>query len=171
MDVSYLEEVRNDFIILMVRDGYNLSDISFVFNLKVSSLRKIIKETPLSYKTKWIRRPLLIVKNRKAKNGVVYFIQQDNNEGHIKIGFTQQDVNKRRLSLQSNCQSKLNVLCAIKGTDKLEKRLHKKFQKDRLYSEWFSPSKDILDFIKDKKTWPLYRSTRLYLSSVTTSPR
>lgn len=78
----------------------------------------------------------------------VYFIQ-NGDDGAIKIGMTRK-LHKRLAHLQVNNPIELCVLGAI-PTNKprdLERDLHRKFSESRVSGEWFSPSEELLDFIK-----------------------
>ena len=77
---------------------------------------------------------------------MVYFIQSTT--GPIKIGSTNQ-IHKRLNSIQTSCPDKLNIICTMPGSKKLEKSLHKEFAVYRLRDEWFDCNKFILMFIEN----------------------
>lgn len=76
--------------------------------------------------------------SRKNEIGYVYFIQDEDEIGLIKIGKAD-NVEHRLKSLQVGCPMKLKVLAAVSGGAKLEAKLHQKFQHCRERGEWFNP--------------------------------
>lgn len=90
-------------------------------------------------------------KNRYAKKykGYVYFIQGENG-GAIKIGYSK-DPESRLKSLQTSYPDILKVLCLIPGTEKIEKKYHKKFENIRLNGEWFKPDETVFQEIETLK--------------------
>lgn len=88
--------------------------------------------------------------NRDARGrrraGIAYFVQNGNRA--IKIGSTI-DLKTRLSTLQNACSEKLVVLGVIDGGEETERRLHKKFAHLRLIGEWFTPSPELTDFIKE----------------------
>jgi hypothetical protein len=78
---------------------------------------------------------------------LVYFAQSVNG-GPIKIGISV-DPLKRVRSIPYH--DELILLATLPGGRKLEKKLHNRFSACRLQGEWFEPSHDILDFIKDNQ--------------------
>ena len=80
-------------------------------------------------------------------NNSVYFIQADIG-GPIKIGHAA-CISARMDTFQAGCPFKLVLLGHIpSGGQKLELRLHDKFDHFRLHGEWFEPDQDLLDFIR-----------------------
>lgn len=77
----------------------------------------------------------------------VYFIQQGA-DGPIKIGVTV-DVEKRRRVLQTGSAQTLVLLSTIKGTEKQEAELHRRFKHLRLRGEWFRPEPELLAYIAE----------------------
>jgi hypothetical protein len=78
----------------------------------------------------------------------VYFIEATNTN-LVKIG---RGCGSERLkSLQTGCPYELKLLCEIKTLDdiKLEKELHRKFNKYHYRGEWFCMSDKIQDYIKE----------------------
>ena len=80
-----------------------------------------------------------------GKNGFIYYIESY--DGPIKIGFS---VNPQfRLStLQCASAYPLRVIYAQPGTLSDEKRLHRRFDDERLEGEWFNPTKRLLAHIE-----------------------
>lgn len=90
------------------------------------------------------------VKRIKSKP-CVYFIQ-DGDDGLIKIGMTKTTVHERHMNLQMAHASPLYIRGIIRDESPrdLESTIHALFQSHRRHGEWFAPSKEILDFIKDR---------------------
>lgn len=78
--------------------------------------------------------------------GCVYFVQARQMK-LIKIGYSS-NVQKRLKALSTGCPDGLDLLCVIKGDQKLEGKIHQRFAADRVKGEWFKPSPSILSFIK-----------------------
>jgi hypothetical protein len=78
----------------------------------------------------------------------IYFLHAGN---YIKIGYSQ-DIHKRIKQLQTGSPFKLRLVLAIEGGVKLEKQLHKKFNKYRHQNEWFYYNLDIANFIESMKS-------------------
>lgn len=77
----------------------------------------------------------------------IYFIRQGHN-GPIKIGFTKADIYGRIKRLQTGNHLPLKVLAIIDGASKKQEvSLHSKFSAFKVYGEWFTPSKELLDHI------------------------
>jgi hypothetical protein len=75
-----------------------------------------------------------------------YFIQSEDG-GNIKIG-SSRNPSARLSSLQTGSPVKLRLVGVIEKP--IERELHSKFSEHRTHGEWFSPVKEILDFIKDE---------------------
>jgi predicted amidophosphoribosyltransferase len=90
---------------------------------------------------------------------VVYFIQASN--GPIKIGYTRQLYLVRRVAdLQVGNPFLLRLIAVIDGatlTD--ETTIHNQFRKDRLCGEWFSPSTELLEYIRKQSTRRFHTSS------------
>jgi DNA-binding XRE family transcriptional regulator len=77
---------------------------------------------------------------------MVYFIENIETK-HIKIGFTT-DIKTRFSDLQISSPHELKILTMCEGDDKHEKELHKRFNESHYRGEWFTPDKELLDYIK-----------------------
>lgn len=80
----------------------------------------------------------------------VYFIQQGN-DGPIKIGIAL-DIQKRLYGLRQDrhCRDDLKLLGVIQDADySQERQLHRRFKNIRLEGEWFSPTPELIEFIKN----------------------
>jgi len=135
----YIKEIRQHFIVSAHSQGYDVLDISLLFNIEESEVEQTIKNRNLSQCTQ----------DAMNENQVVYFIQQENTEGLIKIGFTSKSVEKRLKSLKTATPYNLKVLKTIDGGEDKEKQMHERFKKHRVNpkSEWFYPSRELLTFI------------------------
>lgn len=76
----------------------------------------------------------------------VYFLQDP--QGSIKIGISH-NVGKRISQLEQSLPYDLKLIGIMEGNLSLESTLHTKFESHRIKGEWFKPSDDILQFIKD----------------------
>ena len=79
---------------------------------------------------------------------MIYFIAQSN-KAFVKIGYTSKPIKKRLGALQTGNPFRLVVLDIITGNKRVEKAIHKKFDKYRFNGEWFRYSREIRDFIRD----------------------
>ncbi len=83
----------------------------------------------------------------ESRRSRVYFIQSGDS-GPIKIGVSV-SVDTRLKNIQVYHPLPLRVIGLIEGTVKKEHEVHTLFAKHRLRGEWFSPSPEILAFIKE----------------------
>jgi hypothetical protein len=82
---------------------------------------------------------------KKIPYTVVYFIRRD--DGLIKIGKSF-SIKHRLNTLYNSSSFNLSLLLIIATIDhRLESNLHKKFKDIRVSGEWFSPGKELLNFI------------------------
>ena len=83
-----------------------------------------------------------------TKEGCVYFIGNLEHKW-VKIGRTI-NLSKRLSSIQTGCPCLLEILGYIKSKDatKLEKQMHRKFNRSKIHGEWYVLSKDIMEFIQ-----------------------
>lgn len=80
----------------------------------------------------------------EAGAGVVYFVQMGD-DGPIKIGYTQRDKIKARLSvLQTGSPYGLHLRRLITATRETEAAAHRFFSDLRIRGEWFCPDPDLL---------------------------
>lgn len=79
---------------------------------------------------------------------MIYFITDTKN---IKIGYTNNSIEKRLKQLQTSCASKLYILGWIDGDLDTEKMLHKIFAQSRIRynGEWFNPTEDLINYINE----------------------
>lgn len=82
--------------------------------------------------------------------GYIYFMKREN--GDIKIGYSI-DVITRRSAVSTQQASKVDLLGAIRGTRQDERDFHLRYAETRVDGEWFTPSKELIDFIKANATF------------------
>jgi len=76
---------------------------------------------------------------------MIYFIKSES--GHVKIGYSDNNVEGRLINLQCACPFKLTLLKTIRGGSKQEKLIHKEFKEFKFRGEWFLLSDKILNFM------------------------
>lgn len=95
--------------------------------------------------------------NTNESQGFIYVIQETGTH-FIKIGWTKNQDDKRKLSLQTGNPRTFKTLFFIKGSIKTEKYLHSKFKNHHIRGEWFEfneeinlffNNRDILDLIQN----------------------
>jgi hypothetical protein len=89
--------------------------------------------------------------------GFVYFVQSGD-DGLIKIGYTS-DIRKRISSIKTCTPTPIKLLGYIEGDYLTERELHKKFKKYNSRGEWFTCTKEIIDYINEVNI----RMTYIYL--------
>ncbi|MBN1430422.1 MAG: GIY-YIG nuclease family protein [Anaerolineae bacterium] len=82
----------------------------------------------------------------RTSTSVVYFIQSSTG-GLIKIG-TAINANRRLAEIQNMSPVPLRILAVIPGDCRKEAELHKRFAHLRRHGEWFEPTIELLDFIR-----------------------
>ena len=75
---------------------------------------------------------------------MIYFIQCQSTH-LIKIGNSVQPI--ARFSQLNNGPTELEMLAIMDGVREGEVELHKRFESSRVRGEWFSPTKELIDFI------------------------
>ncbi len=90
----------------------------------------------------------------RSKAAWVYFIQDVDRRGNIKIGFTARTVEKRIAELGTGSPVLLVVLRKVRAPRSFEAWLHERFKEERQYGEWFKPSARVLAFIQQVKDHP-----------------
>jgi len=121
--------------------GKHLSeDMDRIFNAKIK---------PNTLQTRAFR-----YRKRQSKVGVlpfeiVYFIQSGK-DGPIKIGITRFSVSDRIATMQTGNPYKLRLIGVIKGNLEKESEIQRRFRKDRIRGEWFRPSIELMNYLKNK---------------------
>jgi len=83
----------------------------------------------------------------------VYFIQDGDSTGAIKIGRAKNPPERLRL-MQTSAARRLVLLCALPGGPRLELALHAAFAGARLSGEWFEPTKELVALVEElTKHW------------------
>lgn len=77
---------------------------------------------------------------------MIYFIQLGDN-GRIRIGYSK-DPTKRLKTLQTGVPDALNLLGVLNGDKAREEAIHQRFSDLRAHGEWFEPSVELVDFIR-----------------------
>lgn len=80
------------------------------------------------------------------KGSVVYFMYS---AGRIKIGYSA-ELRARHMGLKKSGPYPPVLLLLISGTEKDERKLHAKFEGDRLHGEWFALSPKIRSFLNTR---------------------
>lgn len=78
----------------------------------------------------------------------IYFIQ-DSLSKKIKIGYSA-NFKRRFLDLSNANANRLYILCVLPGNKEDEVKYHARFAQYRTHGEWFSPSREIVEFIKEE---------------------
>ena len=79
---------------------------------------------------------------------MIYFIQCGEN-GPVKIGYTDGDVQARLAQLQTGCPYRLRLLWVYDGQDYTEQEIHYRFEGERVRGEWFHFSESLYNFINE----------------------
>lgn len=77
---------------------------------------------------------------------MIYFVQAGKG-GDVKIGYTENDINKRFADLQSANSKQLVLLATLDGNRNTERALHRQFKNDRVRGEWYRFSNALRDFL------------------------
>lgn len=78
----------------------------------------------------------------------LYFIETMCPERHIKIGIAS-SVRNRMVAIQGNCPYRLRLIKRVPDAAHMERELHKRFAKDRLFGEWFRRSEELMAAIEE----------------------
>jgi len=79
---------------------------------------------------------------------MIYFLQNQKPPYLIKIGWTQEDnISLRIQNLKNENKAELTLLTTLSGERREELKLHLKFSNERMWGEWFFPSKNLIDFL------------------------
>ena len=78
---------------------------------------------------------------------MIYFIQVENN-GPIKIENAKKP-EQRLKTLQIGNPKKLNLIAVIPGDPRLESKIHRDLKGFRRSGEWFNPTTEVLDYIRN----------------------
>jgi hypothetical protein len=78
---------------------------------------------------------------------LIYFVQSLNG-GPIKIGFTV-NLLTRLKNIQIYCGSTVVPVAFVDGDRSLERAIHRRFAHARSRGEWFNPTPDLIDFMRN----------------------
>jgi hypothetical protein len=84
------------------------------------------------------------IRCKAIRGDIVYILQAGS---FLKIGFTTKTVDARIGELQTGCPYPIRVLAVIRGSQKLESELHRRFAAHRAEGEWFNAHPEILDYV------------------------
>jgi len=76
---------------------------------------------------------------------MIYFIKAES--GHVKIGFTESNIEQRMISLRLANPLELTVLKVIEGDRRQERIIQEKFAQKRVRGEWFLLDQELEDYI------------------------
>lgn len=68
---------------------------------------------------------------------MIYAIQETNAKGHIKVGFTEDNLKNRLSSLQVGNPRILSIILLLNGSKKTESAIHAMLQPYHVHGEWF----------------------------------
>ena len=104
---------------------------------------------------------------------MVYFIQCEDFNNYIKIGWTTNNPVKRLKNLQVGCPYPLKIIGIMECDRHVERSLHLIFEQCIVVNEWFSPSPELLMFIEDNTLslpdYRLYHARQVVSSAVETT--
>ena len=78
---------------------------------------------------------------------MIYFIQQGQ-DGPIKIGFTEGEIDGRLSSLQTGNPEVLRCIGIVDGTIPDERALHKQFAAYHIRGEWFQTAPELFQYLR-----------------------
>src|ERR1019366_925419 len=81
-----------------------------------------------------------------CSDGYVYFIQIQNPDGYIKIGF-EGTFGARKLDLQVGNPYKLEYITRLSAKRLMEGEIHTLLKTSKLRNEWFHPSESVMECI------------------------
>jgi hypothetical protein len=87
----------------------------------------------------------------KSSKDFIYFFESELTK-LIKIGFSG-NVVRRKKQIEGMQGGKINILKKINSSQKNEKYLHERFSHLKIQGEWFRPDPELLDFIKNLKSF------------------
>lgn len=93
-------------------------------------------------------RPKAPRERQKRGASWVYFVQCQDDNGYIKIGYTR-DLARRLVDIQMGCPYEIVLLAEIRTSEPslFEATLHERFGQLSVRGEWFRPAPDLLEMI------------------------
>jgi hypothetical protein len=98
------------------------------------------------------------------KIGTVYIFQNDD-DGLVKIGFTERPIKKRRTEAEREYKLRkgsVRVIATTIGDRYFEHQLHKRFDEHRVYMDWFRPTCELANIIRGDK-WEVHNELLIAL--------
>lgn len=95
--------------------------------------------------------------NSRPEIGTVYIFQYEA-DLLVKIGWTGKSVEKRRTQVKHEYKlrgGKINIIATIEGNRLFEHQLHKLFEEQRVYMDWFKPTQ-VLNQLIHSNGWTLH---------------
>ena len=80
---------------------------------------------------------------------MVYFIQCNDDNKYIKIGWTAGKLSSRFKAMQTGCPYPLKILGILDCRSGIEHALHHLFREHKVFREWYVPADKILKFIEE----------------------
>lgn len=86
-----------------------------------------------------------------ARHGCIYFMQMQNADGYVKIGFSE-NVAKRLSSIQVGSPYKIEVIALLANESQtMEGIIHTILVNSWIKGEWFRPTEEVLECIENVK--------------------
>ncbi len=86
-------------------------------------------------------------RNFKRSRGTIYFVQIQNTDGFVKIGYTGSTEKRFPNNFFTDCPYPLSVLSLTSGFVSEEKELHRRLKEGSgLRGEWYYPTTDVMTF-------------------------
>lgn len=92
----------------------------------------------------------------EVRGDFIYFIQEKSTS-RIKIGKTSNIRQRFKTLMSFSALPELSIKLLINDKGNMEPFFHKKFSEFRIHGEWFSPSEELLTYIKIKQPQCKYR--------------
>ncbi len=81
---------------------------------------------------------------------MIYFIfSPQDPRSLVKIGYTGGPIEVRLKALQTSNPFRLCLIMAIEGDCDVESRLHRRFRNSKCHGEWFFPTEELRQFIRE----------------------
>jgi Meiotically up-regulated gene 113 len=139
----WLEEVQHD---LLRGEACNSLSIRLEEEWKKTQPPPPKEKTLREYLEEMAEMKMAIAANRPPKPTAIY-IAQEGTKGVIKIGISH-EVAERIKNISQASGRKMKLLASFPGNTEDEKALHTRFSHLRTQGEWFTPGKDLLEYIK-----------------------
>lgn len=154
-----IEAVKNDVWGCNIRIHQFEDEHNFVSKTFDGSLDKLWK----GFVKAWRSRDMSITeKNCKLQCGFVYFIQVQNGDSYVKIGYSKNIVQRWNHGLITDSPYIYQILGSCVALPAHEKLLHNIFMSVRIRKEWFAPCDELLEVANflDGRSLATYRSLK-----------